>query len=96
MSRGQRNGFLQSLISVFLTGAATFPSSSSSVVLTRLSGPRSRPTASQKINPHGYFRHSVLGEVCLIPQYIKEIVFLPYACPYVFVPTVNFGCVKLV
>jgi hypothetical protein len=28
----------------FLTGAATFLSSSSSVVLTRLSGPRSRPT----------------------------------------------------
>jgi hypothetical protein len=28
----------------FITGAATFLSSSSSVVLTRLSGPRSRPT----------------------------------------------------
>jgi hypothetical protein len=28
----------------FLEGAATFLSSSSSVVLTRLSGPRSRPT----------------------------------------------------
>jgi hypothetical protein len=32
------------ILSVFWTGAATFLSSSSSVVLTRLSGPRSRPT----------------------------------------------------
>jgi hypothetical protein len=32
----------------FLDGAATFLSSSSSVVLTRLSGPRSRPTSSCK------------------------------------------------
>jgi hypothetical protein len=32
------------VFSVFYTGAATFLSSSSSVVLTRLSGPRSRPT----------------------------------------------------
>jgi hypothetical protein len=32
------------ILSVFLTGAAAFPSSSSSVVLTKLSGPRSRPT----------------------------------------------------
>jgi hypothetical protein len=32
------------ILSVFYTGAATFLSSSSSVVLTRLSGPRSRPT----------------------------------------------------
>jgi hypothetical protein len=32
------------VFSVFETGAATFLSSSSSVVLTRLSGPRSRPT----------------------------------------------------
>jgi hypothetical protein len=32
------------VISIFYTGAATFLSSSSSVVLTRLSGPRSRPT----------------------------------------------------
>jgi hypothetical protein len=32
------------VFSVFYTGAASFPSSSSSVVLTRLSGPRSRPT----------------------------------------------------
>jgi hypothetical protein len=32
------------VVSVFKTGAATFLSSSSSVVLTRLSGPRSRPT----------------------------------------------------
>jgi hypothetical protein len=32
------------ILSVFKTGAATFLSSSSSVVVTRLSGPRSRPT----------------------------------------------------
>jgi hypothetical protein len=32
------------ILSVFYTGATTFLSSSSSVVLTRLSGPRSRPT----------------------------------------------------
>jgi hypothetical protein len=37
VSRGQRNG------------SPLFPPSSSSVVLTRLSGPRSRPTTSQKI-----------------------------------------------
>ena len=37
------------LISVFYTGAATFCSSSSSIDLTRLSGPRSRPTTTQKI-----------------------------------------------
>jgi hypothetical protein len=37
------------VFSVFYTGAATFLSSSSSVVLTRLSGPRYRPTVSQKI-----------------------------------------------
>ena len=37
------------LISVFQTGAATFYSSSSSIDLTRLSGPRSRPTTTQKI-----------------------------------------------
>jgi hypothetical protein len=39
----------KAVFSVFQTGAATFLSSSSSVVLTRLSGPRSRPTTSQKI-----------------------------------------------
>ena len=37
------------LISVFWTEAATFYSSSSSIDLTRLSGPRSRPTTTQKI-----------------------------------------------
>ena len=49
VSRGHRNGSPRSLISVFWTGAATFYSSSSSVDLTRLSGPRSRPTTTQKI-----------------------------------------------
>jgi hypothetical protein len=39
----------QSLISVFYTGAATVLSSSSSIILTRLSGPHSRPTTSEKI-----------------------------------------------
>ena len=41
VSRGQRNGSPRPLISVFWTGAATFYSSSSSIDLTRLSGPRS-------------------------------------------------------
>jgi hypothetical protein len=45
----QRNGSPRPLISVFYTGAATFLSGSSSVVFKRLSGPRSRPTTSQKI-----------------------------------------------
>jgi hypothetical protein len=40
---------LRSLISVFQTGAATFLSSSSSLILTRLSGLSSRPTATQDI-----------------------------------------------
>jgi hypothetical protein len=43
--RGQRNEFPRPLISV----VATFSSSSSSIVLTKLSGPRSRPPTSQKI-----------------------------------------------
>jgi hypothetical protein len=34
----------EAVFSVFYTGAAIFLSSSSSVVLTKLSGPRSRPT----------------------------------------------------
>jgi hypothetical protein len=45
-----RNGSLRSLISVFWTGAATFfYSSSPSVILTRLSRPRSRPTITLNI-----------------------------------------------
>ena len=49
VSRGQRNESPRPLISVFWTGAATFYSSSSSIDLTRLTGPRSRPTTTQKI-----------------------------------------------
>ena len=49
VSRGQRNGSPRPLISVFWTGASTFYSSSSSIDLTRRSGPRSRPTTTQKI-----------------------------------------------
>jgi hypothetical protein len=41
------NGFPRSLISVFKPESLLFLQSSSSVVLTRLSGPRSRPAASQ-------------------------------------------------
>ena len=37
------------LTSIFWTGAATFYSTSSSIDLTRLSGPRSRTTTTQKI-----------------------------------------------
>jgi hypothetical protein len=44
--RGQRDGSLRPYSRVFQTGAATFLSSSSSVVLTRLSAPRSRPTTT--------------------------------------------------
>jgi hypothetical protein len=49
VSRGQRNESPRPLISVFQTGAATFLSSNSSLILTSLSEPRSRPTSSQKI-----------------------------------------------
>jgi hypothetical protein len=42
--RGQRDGSLGRILG-FLDRSATFLSSSSSVVLTRLSGPRSRPTS---------------------------------------------------
>jgi hypothetical protein len=43
MPRGQRDGSLRRFFSIFSTGDATFLSSSSSVGLTRLSGPRSGP-----------------------------------------------------
>ena len=49
VSLGQLNGSPRPLVSVFWIGAATFYSSSSSIDLTRLSGPRSRPTTTQKI-----------------------------------------------
>ena len=49
VSRGQRNGSPRPLISVFWTGAAIFYSCSSSVDLTRLIGPSSRPSTTQKI-----------------------------------------------
>jgi hypothetical protein len=49
VSVGHRNGSPRQLISVFYTRASTFLSSSSSVILTNLSGPRSRPTSPQKI-----------------------------------------------
>jgi hypothetical protein len=50
MSRGQRNGSLQPYSRLSILEPLLFISNSSSVVLTRLSGPRSRPTTSQK-NP---------------------------------------------
>ena len=53
VSRGQRNGSQRPLISVYRTWIATYFYSSSSSIdltrLTRLSAPRSRPTATQKI-----------------------------------------------
>jgi hypothetical protein len=49
VSHGQCNGSPRSLISVFYIGAGTYHSSSSTVILMRLSGPYSRPTTSQKI-----------------------------------------------
>jgi hypothetical protein len=47
--RGQRDGSLQPYSRFSRPEPLFFLSSSSSVVLTRLSGPRSRPTTSQKI-----------------------------------------------
>jgi hypothetical protein len=46
VSRGQRDGSPWPLISIFYTEAATFHSSSSSVILTKLSGRRFRYTHS--------------------------------------------------
>jgi hypothetical protein len=49
VSRSQRGGSPTAVISVTRPKPPLFLSSSSSIVLTRLSGPRSRPTTSQKI-----------------------------------------------
>jgi hypothetical protein len=46
---GQRDGYLQPFSRLSRPEPTLFRSRSSSVVLTRLSGPRSRPTMSQKI-----------------------------------------------
>jgi hypothetical protein len=54
----------RSLISVFHTGATTFLPNSISFILVRLSGPRSRPTAMQKM---WYSRESNLGPLGLQP-----------------------------
>jgi hypothetical protein len=59
-SRDQRNESPRPLISVFYTGAATVLSSNSSIILTRLSGPRSRPTTSQKIWWTHYFPENLV------------------------------------
>jgi hypothetical protein len=47
--RGQRDGCLRPYSRFFRPEPLLFLSSTSSVVLMRLSGPRSRPTTSQKI-----------------------------------------------
>jgi hypothetical protein len=49
VSRGQRNGSPRPYSRFFRPELLLFLPSSSSIVLTRLSGPRSRPTASQEI-----------------------------------------------
>jgi hypothetical protein len=49
VSHGQRNGSLQPYCQVSRLEPLLFLPSSSSIVLTRLSGPHSRPTTSQKI-----------------------------------------------
>jgi hypothetical protein len=49
MPRGQRDGSLRPYSRFYRPEPQPFLSSSSSIVLTRLSGPRSRPTTSQKI-----------------------------------------------
>jgi hypothetical protein len=52
----------------FLEGAATFRSSSSSVVLTRLSGPRSRPITFFSGSPGNQTRASGSVELATRPQ----------------------------
>jgi hypothetical protein len=47
--RGQRDGALHPYSRISRPEPLLFLPSSSSIVLTRLSGPRSRPTASRKI-----------------------------------------------
>jgi hypothetical protein len=47
--RCQRDGFLRPYLRLSRPKSILFLSSCSSIVLTRLSGPRSRPTTSQKI-----------------------------------------------
>jgi hypothetical protein len=49
VSRGQPNWSPRPLISGFKTAASNFHSSSSTFILARLSGPRSRPTTSQRM-----------------------------------------------
>jgi hypothetical protein len=72
---------LRLLISVFWTVAATFRTSSSSFILTRLSGSRSRPTATQKMwqrresNP-GPLRMQP-GTLATRPQSRSDIVIFP-------------------
>jgi hypothetical protein len=49
VSRGQRGGSLTAVNSISRSEPLLLLSSSSSIVVTRLSGPRSRPTTSQNI-----------------------------------------------
>jgi hypothetical protein len=49
MPRGQRDGSLQPYFRISRPNPLLFLSSNSSVVLTRLSGPRSRRTTSQEM-----------------------------------------------
>jgi hypothetical protein len=49
VSRGQRDGSLRSYSRLSRPEPLLFLPSSSSIILTRLSGPRSRPTTSEKI-----------------------------------------------
>jgi hypothetical protein len=53
VSRGQRNGSPRPLIRLSWPEPLLFPSSSSSVILTSLSGPRTRPNTSHKILSRG-------------------------------------------
>jgi hypothetical protein len=48
VSRGQRNGFPRPYSRISRPEPLPFLQSSSSIILTRLSGPRSRPTTFQK------------------------------------------------
>jgi hypothetical protein len=54
VSRGQRDGYLRPYYRLSRLEPLLFLPSSSSVVLTRLSGPHSRPTASRQSGNDGH------------------------------------------
>jgi hypothetical protein len=65
------------VFSVFCTGAATISSRSSSIVLARLSGPRSRPTTTQKSGSAGNRTRDIwiCSQETTTPQNCKQVLF---------------------